>query len=74
MKLKTVMLVVLVCGGLASLGGCASMSSKGDSSAMAGTPTNYVVDSAYMNHVDAVANQEGVKILWVNPPDKPAHN
>ncbi|HTD28119.1 MAG TPA: hypothetical protein VK660_01890 [Xanthomonadaceae bacterium] len=73
MNVKTVLAVALVCGGVAFLGGCASMSSKGDSSALtSGLSDN--IDLAYMAAVNQQADINGVKVIWINPPEKPRHN
>jgi hypothetical protein len=70
MNVKKIATVALVCGSLASLGGCAMLSRKGDSSAMSGNPTNFVVDSTHMDKTDNQANAEGVKVVWINSPEK----
>ena len=70
MNIKTVLAVALVCTGVAFLGGCASMSSKGDPSALtSGVSDN--IDVAYMAEVNALAEVNGVKVIWLNPPEKP---
>jgi outer membrane murein-binding lipoprotein Lpp len=46
-----------------SLAGCAS---KGESRARA----NDKIDWSKVQHVDAVALDSGVKVIWVNPPYK----
>jgi hypothetical protein len=75
MNVKTVMTVALACGAVA-LSGCASMKSK-DSSAMApadSNNSNFTVDDTYVARVNHVARENGVTVVWLNPPDKPRHN
>jgi hypothetical protein len=71
MKLKTVVTVVLVCGSLASLGGCASMRGKGDSrdlaSSLSDDPAN-PVDLAYVTQINQEAERHSGVVLWVHPP------
>lgn len=74
MNVKTVLTVAFVCGGLASLDGCASMGmGKGDSrdlaSSLSDDPAN-PVDLAYIAQVNQDANQHFAVVLWVNPPHK----
>ena len=76
MNVKTAAAAILVCGA-AALSGCASMHSKGDSSALAPASENYshdVVDSAYVAKVDRRASEMGVQVIWINLPDKANHN
>ena len=72
MNVKTVLAVVLVGGALVSLGGCASMSKKGDPSALTQVQGNGgdAVDSAYVQQVDSRAREMGVTVVWVNLPAK----
>jgi hypothetical protein len=74
MNVKTVAAVALVCGSLAFLDGCAMMSSKGDSSAMAGKPTTPAVASSYVTQVNTIADQQGAKVALLSSADKPAHD
>ena len=71
MNVKTVMTVALACG-VVALSGCAGMKSK-DSSAMAPSASDDssdAVDHAYVARVNYVARENGVTVVWVNPPDK----
>jgi hypothetical protein len=70
MNLKTVVTVALVCGGLASLGGCASMkggSSRDLASSLSDDPAS-PVDLAYITQVNQDASKRFGVVLWVNPP------
>ena len=71
MKLKTLATAALVCGGLAMLGGCASMRGKGDSrdlaSSLSDDPAS-PVDLAYITQINQEANKHFGVVLWVNPP------
>lgn len=82
MNVKTVVAIAVICG-LASLSGCASMSRKGDSSAMAPAPAapnaNAIsltsgltddVDIAYVERINQEASAKGYLVLWLNPPQK----
>lgn len=70
MNIKTVLTVALVCAGLASLGGCASIGKSKDSSALtSGIKDN--VDLAYIARVNAEADLRFAQVIWVNPPQKP---
>jgi hypothetical protein len=69
MNVKTVLTVALVCGGLASLGGCASMGKSNDSSALT-SGINDNVDLAYVAQVNQEANRHFATVIWVNPPQK----
>ncbi len=69
MNVKTILTVVLVCGGLAALGGCASMGKGKDSSALT-SAINDNVDLAYIAQVNQQASQRFAKVIWVNPPQK----
>ncbi|HTA66560.1 MAG TPA: hypothetical protein VK753_13770 [Xanthomonadaceae bacterium] len=76
MNVKTAMTAALVCG-VAALSGCASMSSKGDPSAMIPPGDNgghSVVDTAYVSAVNQQADESGVQEIWLNPPEKRTHN
>jgi hypothetical protein len=69
MNIKLILTVAIACG-VASLGGCATMGSSKDSSALnSGISDN--VDVAYI----AAVNQEALRhfgtVVWVNPPQKP---
>jgi len=69
MNIKMVLAVALVCGGLASLGGCSSMGGSKDSSALtSGLSDN--VDLAYVAQINQEAKQHFAVVLWVNPPQK----
>ena len=75
MNVKTVMAVVLVCG-VVALSGCAAMKSK-DSSAMAPAASdnsNSTIDEDYVARVNHADRENGVIVVWVNPPDKARHN
>ena len=73
MNFKTVATVALACGGLAMLGGCASMRGKGDSrdlaSSLSDDPAN-PIDLAYITDVNQEASKHFGVVLWVNPPHK----
>ena len=73
MNVKTVLAGVLVVG-LVALTGCASMSKKGDSSAMMymNSGIGDDVDVAYIKLVNEEANRHFAAVVWVNPPQKQA--
>jgi hypothetical protein len=75
MNFKKVLAVALAGCALATLGGCASMSSKGDPSAMVPTHSapNDAVDESYVDHVNRQAQEMGVSVVWINPPTKQDH-
>jgi hypothetical protein len=76
MNVKTALTAALVCG-VAALSGCASMHSKGDPSAKATPGDNgghTIVDTAYVSAVNRQADETGVQVIWMNPPEKPVHN
>lgn len=75
MNVRTVVAVGLIAGS-ALLGGCASMHSKGDPSALTpgDNPSNAEMDAAYVAAVDRTATDSGVQVIWVNPPDKHSHS
>ncbi len=71
MNLKTVATVALACGGLAMLGGCASMRGKGDMRDLASSLSDDAanpVDLAYITAVNQEASKHFGAVLWVNPP------
>ena len=72
MNVKTIATVALVCGGLASLGGCASLRGGGGSSrdlasSLSDDPAN-PIDLAYVTEVNQEAKKHFGVVLWVNPP------
>ncbi len=76
MNVKMAAAAILACGATA-LSGCAGMHSKGDSSALAPATENdshEVEDTAYVAAVDRRAIESGVRVVWVNPPNKARHN
>lgn len=69
MNVKTVMAVAIAVVGVVALGGCGSMSHKGDKSALNYNPgLTDDVDLAYITRVNNDANEKGIEIRWVNPP------
>lgn len=72
MNVKNVAAVAIVCGGLASLGGCASMG-KGSSRDLAGSLSNdpsNPVDTVYVARINHQASSRFAIVMWVNPPHK----
>ncbi len=53
---------------LALLAGCASTPQYTESKRYA--PVRFVQDRSYMNTVERAADQNGVEVVWVNPPLK----
>lgn len=53
---------------LALLAGCASTSQYTESKRYA--PVRFVQDRSYMNTVERAADQNGVEVVWVNPPQR----
>ncbi|HEY2346126.1 MAG TPA: M56 family metallopeptidase [Xanthomonadaceae bacterium] len=39
-----------------------------------GSDGRYTLDAAYMNAVDRAADDQGVRVIWVNPPEKRKHD
>ena len=72
MKIKAVVAVAMVVAGLASISGCAHMG-KGDVRDLNMANSSDPVDAVYVAKVDAAAQANGVRVVWVNPPDK-AHS
>lgn len=72
MNVKEVVAVLLVCGGLASLGGCASMgkgSSRDLAASLSNDPAN-PVDTVYVARINHQAANHYAIVMWVNPPHK----
>lgn len=72
MNLKMLATLALACGGLALLGGCASMRGNGDSrdltSSLSDDPAN-PIDLAYVTQVNQEAKRHFGVVLWVHPPN-----
>ena len=69
MNIKLILAVAVACG-VASLGGCASMGSSKDSSALSSGISDEV-DVAYIAAVNQEASRHFGTVLWINPPQKP---
>lgn len=52
------------------LGGCASSATTPQRGGTARTPNEHQVDHAKMASVERVALSRGVRVFWVNPPEK----
>jgi hypothetical protein len=71
MNVKVLVTAILVCVGIASLGGCASMGmGKGDARDLNSAIADDPIDEAYVAQVNTEANRHFAQIIWVNPPYK----
>lgn len=73
MNLKTWAGALLVCGGLAFLGGCASMDKKDSTAFTQKVSPDDQVDAAYVAYVQENARKHDVQVYWINPPTVDHH-